>query len=166
LGQARRAFMLSDTLFTVAEQEVAAFDISNRDTPKQLSQAPLALNVSLTLPTGEQLVRLRQDWYGQDMRLEVVPRATPDAMVASVTFNLTDYLRQKHGLANCSYWYPSTEPLFAVGGTVWALINGYGEWSYDGTSPKSQTLVVGFSAETGTVTGARALPVQPGYWGY
>ena len=166
LGQARRAFMLSDTLFTVAEQEVAAFDISNRDTPKQLSQAPLALNVSLTLPTGEQLVRLRQDWYGQDMRLEVVPRATPDAMVASVTFNLTDYLRQKHGLANCSYWYPSTEPLFAVGGTVWALINGYGEWSYDGTSPKSQTLVVGFSAETGTVTGSLALPFQPGYWGY
>ena len=166
MGQARRAFMLKDTLFTIAEQEVAAFDLSNRDAPKQISQAPLALNVSLTLPTGDKLVRLRRDWYSADMRLEVVPRATPDAMVATVTFNLTDYLREKQGLQNCGYWYPTNEPLFAVGDTVWALINDYGQWNYDGVSNKARSLLVGFSAETGTVTGSLALPFQPGYWGY
>src|SRR6187402_1121198 len=166
MGQARRAFMLKDTLFTVAEQEVVAFDLTNRDAPKQVSQAPLSLNVSLTLPTGDKLVRLRRDWYGADMRLEVVPRAMPDALVATATFNLTDYLRQKHGLQDCGYWYPSNEPVFAVGDTVWTLINDYGQWNYDGVSKKGRALLVGFSAETGAVTGSLALPFQPGYWGY
>jgi uncharacterized secreted protein with C-terminal beta-propeller domain len=164
-GQARRAFMLKDTLFTIAEEEVAAFDLTNRDQPKEISQAPLALNVSLTLPTGDNLVRLRRDWYSADMRLEVVPRATPDALVASATFNLTDYLREKHGLQDCGYWYPTNEPLFAVGDVVWALINDYGQWNDDGVS-KARSLLVGFSPETGVVTGSLALPFQPGYWGY
>jgi len=167
MGQARRAFMLKDTLFTVAEQEVAAFDLTDRDQPKQVSQAPLALNVSLTLPTGDKLVRLRRDWYSADMRLEVVPRATPDALVATATFNLTDYLREKHGLQDCGYWSPSNEPLFTVGDTVWTLINDYGQWNYDGQGgTKSRSLLVGFSPETGEVTGSLALPFQPGYWGY
>lgn len=166
MGQARRAFMLKDTLFTVAEEEVAAFDLTNRDEPKEISQAPLALNVSLTLPTGDQLVRLRQDWYSADMRLEVVPRSTPDALVASATFNLTQYLREKHGLQDCGYWYPSNEPLFTVGDTVWTLINDYGQWSSDGGYSKARSLLVGFSPATGEVTGSLALPFQPGYWGY
>jgi uncharacterized secreted protein with C-terminal beta-propeller domain len=165
MGQARRAFMLKDTLFTVAEQEVAAFDLTNRDQPKQISQAPLALNVSLTLPSGDKLVRLRRDWYSSDMRLEVVPRATPDALVATTTFNLTDYLREKHGLQNCGYWYPTNEPLFAVGDVVWTLINDYGQWNSDGVT-KARSLLVGFSSETGLVTGSLVLPFQPGYWGY
>lgn len=167
LGQARRAFMLKDTLFTVAEQEVAAFDLANRDDPKQISQAPLSLNVSLTLPAADKLVRLRHDWYSADMRLEVVPRATPEALVAPVTFNLTEYLREKHGLKNCGYWYPSNEPLFAVGDTVWALINDYGNWNYDGTDDqKGRSLLVGFSPQSGAVSGSLVLPFQPGYWGY
>ncbi len=165
-GQARRAFIAGDALFTVAEQEVAAYNISDRDKPLALSAAPLALNVSLTLPTGDKLVRLRQDWYSADMRLEVVPQATPDALVASATFNLTDYLRQEHGLAACSYWYPSNEPLFAVGDTVWALINDYGQWNEQGGYSKSRSLLVGFSAETGEVTGSLELAFQAGYWGW
>jgi hypothetical protein len=164
-GQARRAFMLKDTLFTVAEQEVAAFDLTNRDQPKEISQAPLALNVSLTLPTGDKLVRLRRDWYSADMRLEVVPRATPDALVATATFNLTDYLRENHGLQDCGYWQPTNEPLFAVGSVVWALINDYGQWNSNGVT-KARSLLVGFSSETGVVTGSLVLPFQPGYWGY
>jgi len=165
MGQARRAFMLKDTLFTIAEEEVAAFDLTDRDQPEQISQAPLALNVSLTLPAGDKLVRLRRDWYGSDMRLEVVPRATPDALVATATFNLTEYLREKHGLQDCGYWYPTNEPLFAVGDVVWALINDYGQWKPEGGS-KARSLLVGFSSETGVVTGSVALPFLPGYWGY
>ncbi len=166
LGQARRAFMAGDSLFTVADQEVAAYDISNRDKPVEISGAPLALNVSLTLPTGDQLVRLRQDWYSADMRLEVVSKATPDAMVATTTFNLTDYLREKHGLEDCGYWYPTNEPLFTVGDTVWTLINDYGKWYADGGYVKGRALLVGFSPETGEVTGSLELPFQPGYWGW
>lgn len=165
LGQARRAFIANDKLFTVADQEVAAYDISNRDAPAQISGVPLALNVSLTLPTGDKLVRLRQDWYSMDMRLEVVPASTPDALVASTTFNLTDYLRAEHGLATCGYWYPSNEPLFAAAGSVWAVINDVGEWSDDGYG-KSRTLLVGFSPETGEVTGSLSLPFVAGYWGW
>jgi hypothetical protein len=37
----------------LADQEVAAYDLADRDQPAQLSGAPLALNVSLTLPTGD-----------------------------------------------------------------------------------------------------------------
>ena len=166
MGQARRAFMLKDTLFTVAEQEVAAFDLTDRDAPKEISQAPLSLNVSLTLPTGDKLVRLRQDWYSADMRLEVVPRATPDALVATATLNLTDYLRKNQGLQDCGYWYPSNEPLFTVGDTVWTLINDYGQWNSDGGYSKARSLLVGFCPETGAITGSLALPFQPGYWGY
>jgi uncharacterized secreted protein with C-terminal beta-propeller domain len=166
LGQARRAFMAGDALFTVADQEVAAYDISNRDEPKSLSGAPLALNVSLTLPTGDSLVRLRQDWYSSDMRLEVVPKAAPDAMVASTTFNLTNYLRAEHGLTDCGYWHPSNEPLFTVGDTVWTLINDYGNWYAEGGYVKGRALLVGFSPETGAVTGSLELPFQPGYWGW
>jgi hypothetical protein len=165
LGQARRAFIADDKLFTVADQEVAAYDITDRDAPEQISGAPLSLNVSLTLPAGDKLVRLRQDWYSSDMRLEVVAKSTPDALVASTTFNLTDYLRQHQGLAACGYWYPSNEPLFAVGDNVWALINDYGEWSGDGYD-KGRSLLVGFSPETGEVTGSLALPFAPGYWGW
>ncbi len=164
LGQARRAFIASDKLFTVADQEVVAFDIADRDAPVQLSGVPLALNVSLTLPTGDNLVRLRQDWYSMDMRLEVVAASTPDAMIPSTTFNLTDYLRAEHGLSSCSYWYPNNEPLMAVGDDVWAIINDYGEWS--GGSAKTRTLLVGFSPSTGEVTGSLALPFVAGYWGW
>src|SRR6188768_4085119 len=167
MGMARRAFMLKDTLITVAEQEVAAFDLTDRDAPKQISQAPLSLNVALTLPSADKLVRLRGDWYSSDMRLEVVSRAAPDALVADTTFNLTEYLREKHGLQNCGYWSPSNEPLFRVGDTVWVLINDYGQWYFDGSSDsKSRSLLVGFSPESGTVTGSLVLPFQPGYWSY
>ncbi len=166
LGQARRAFIAGDALFTVADQEVAAYDISNRDKPTELSGAPLSLNVSLTLPTGDKLVRLRQDWYSADIRLEVVPQATPDALVASTTFNLTDYLRREHGLASCGEWYPANEPLFAVGDNVWALINDYGQWDQKGGYTKSRSLLVGFSSATGEVTGSLELPFQAGYWGW
>jgi hypothetical protein len=167
LGQARRAFIAGGALFTVAEQEVAAYDITNRDEPEPLSGAPIALNVSLTLPTGDQLVRLRQDWYSESMRLEVVSKADADAMVASTSFDLTQYLRDNHGLASCSYWSPSNEPLFAVGNTVWTLINDYGYWEYgaDGYG-KSRSLLVGFSPETGAVTGSLEVPFQAGYWGW
>jgi hypothetical protein len=167
LGQARRAFIAGGALFTVAEQEVAAYDITNRDEPEQLSGAPLALNVSLTLPTGDQLVRLRQDWYSESMRLEVVSKDHADAVVASTSFDLTQYLRENHGLASCSYWSPSNEPLFAVGSTVWALINDYGYWEYDADGyGKSRALLVGFSPETGAVTGSLEVPFQVGYWGW
>ena len=167
LGQARRAFVAGGALFTVAEQEVAAYDISNRDEPEQLSGAPIALNVSLTLPTGDKLVRLRQDWYSESMRLEVVSKDSADAMVASTSLDLTQYLRDEHGLSQCSYWYPSNEPLFTVGSTVWALINDYGSWEYDGDGySKSRALLVGFSPETGEVTGSLEVPFQAGYWGW
>lgn len=166
LGQARRAFIASDTLFTVAEQEVAAYDITNRDEPAQLSAAPLALNVSMTLPSGEQLVRMRQDWYSADLRLEIVPRSTPDALVAPLTFNVTEYLRKEHGLAQCSYWYPANDPLFAIGDTVWMLISNYGDWrEADGSSTKGRSLLIGFSVKSGEVVGSLELPFQSGYWG-
>jgi hypothetical protein len=167
VGQARRAFIAGGALFTVAEQEVAAYDISNRDQPEQLSGAPIALNVSLTLPTGDQLVRLRQDWYSESMRLEVVSKDSADAMVASTSFDLTQYLRDNHGLSGCRYWYPSNEPLFTVGSTVWALINDYGSWEYDGSGySKGRALLVGFSPDTGEVTGSLEIPFQAGYWGW
>ncbi len=164
LGQARRAFIASDKLFTVADQELAAYDIGDRDAPAQVSAVPLALNVSLTLPVGDELVRLRRDWYSSDMRLEVVPASEPDALVASTTFNLTDYLRAEHGLSDCGYWYPTEEPLLTVGENVWAIINESGAWSEEGG--KSRTLLVGFSPATGKVTGSIALPFTAGYWGY
>lgn len=165
LGQARRAFVAGGALFTVADQEVAAYDISDRSQPKALSGAPLALNVSLTLPAGDRLVRLRQDWYSESMRLEVVAKTSADAMVADVSFDLTAYLREKHGLSHCSYWYPSNEPLFLVGDTVWALINDYGYWEENkGAEPRA--LLIGFSPETGQVTGSLELPFSAGYWGW
>jgi hypothetical protein len=95
-----------------------------------------------------------------------VSKDSADAMVADVSFNLTDYLRDNHGLARCNYWYPSNEPLFTVGNTVWALINDYGSWEYDGGYNKSRALLVGFSPETGEVTGSLEVPFQAGYWGW
>ncbi|HYJ09394.1 MAG TPA: beta-propeller domain-containing protein, partial [Polyangiaceae bacterium] len=166
LGQARRAFVAGGSLFTVADQEVAAYDLADRDQPAQLSGAPLALNVSLTLPTGDKLVRLRQDWYSDDVRLEVVEQTSADAMVAPVTFNLTDYLRAEHGREACRTWYPSSEPLLAVGDTVWTLINDYGAWDTSGKEDQVRTLMVGFSTATGEVTGSLALPFVAGYWGW
>lgn len=167
LGEARRAFVSGGNLFTVAEQEVAAYDISDRDRPALLSGAPLALNVSLTLPTGEQLVRLRQDWYSADLRLEVVPRSSPDALVAAATLNLTDYLRTEHGLGDCGYWYPANEPLFVVGDTVWAIVSGYRVETVSGKGwDHTRSLLIGFSPETGAVTGSLELPFVPGYWGW
>ncbi len=161
LGEARRALLLDDVLLTVAEQEVAAYDISDRDAPEQLSGAPLALNVALTLPVGEDVVRLRRDWYSQDMWLEVVPKANVDALVPAISFRLTDYLRTQYGLDRCSYWYPANEPLFVVGDTVWVLINDYGDWS-----GRERALLVGFSPATGEATGSLELPFRPGYWGW
>jgi hypothetical protein len=166
LGEARRAFVAGGALFTVAEQEVAAYDISDRSQPKALSGVPLALNVSLTLPTADKLVRLRQDWYSESMRLEVVPQSSADALLADISFDLTAYLREKHGLQPCSYWYPSNEPLFVVGGTVWTLINDYGYWDETKQAGRPRALLIGFSPETGEVTGSLELPFSAGYWGW
>jgi uncharacterized secreted protein with C-terminal beta-propeller domain len=123
-GYARRAFMHEERLFTVSEDAVQTFDITDRDAPKATAEMPLNVNVNKVVRVGDYLARFRTDWYSNDVSLEVVPENDPNAPIPLSHLDLKSALFQEEA---CGYWYFYQMPMF-VDGTRITLVATTGDY--------------------------------------
>jgi uncharacterized secreted protein with C-terminal beta-propeller domain len=70
-GQARRGLLLDDRLLAVSDERVESFDITNRLAPQKTASLPLAHWVDRTVPAGEHVIRVAQNWWTQAIELDV-----------------------------------------------------------------------------------------------
>jgi uncharacterized secreted protein with C-terminal beta-propeller domain len=123
-GEARRALVQGNTLLTVSDEAVDAFDVSNRATPSALGQLTLARNVTHALPlANDHVARINQDWYAQNSSIDIVRLADAEnASVSTAQLDLSTALRQ--GTDACSYnaWVQSA---YVAGNQVNVLFNRY-----------------------------------------
>jgi hypothetical protein len=79
-GQARRAIVNGNSLLTVSDEAVDAFDITNRQSPVAQGRLTIAQNVTYALPLSNgHVARIIQDWYGsQRSTIDIIPLAEVD----------------------------------------------------------------------------------------
>jgi hypothetical protein len=71
-GDARRGLLHRDRLLAVSDERVESFDISDRDAPESTSHAVLAQYVSRTLGVGDSALRISQNWYTNELSVDMV----------------------------------------------------------------------------------------------
>jgi hypothetical protein len=71
VGQARRGFLHGQRLFAVSDERVESFDVSDRSAPVKKASLALAHNVTATVPAGDKLVRVAQNWWTNAIELDV-----------------------------------------------------------------------------------------------
>ncbi|HET9958339.1 MAG TPA: beta-propeller domain-containing protein, partial [Polyangiaceae bacterium] len=73
VGQARRGLIHDGRLLAMSDERVEMFDITNRDEPVTTATLRLAQNVQRSVPAGDNVVRIAQNWWTQNTELDVVP---------------------------------------------------------------------------------------------
>ncbi len=123
-GRARRALVHRDRLLAMSDKAVAAFDITDRDAPAARAQVALAANVDDVAIGDGVIVRLATDWWTNEVALEVVSPADPEAAEPLGRLALTD-ISPEFG---CGYSWG--RDLFVHDGHAYLLRQSYG---YDET---------------------------------
>lgn len=78
-GRARRALLHRERVLGVSDQALESFDISNRDLPTRTTTVALA-STATSLGVGTNLLaRLSLDWWTDEVSLELVDAADPEA---------------------------------------------------------------------------------------
>lgn len=111
-GQARRAFVQEGRLFSVSDESVRTFDITDRDAPARVTDLALATVVNQSVVSGDLLVRLSADWWTTESRLEVVPASDPGRAAPLGTLDLRAALPSE-SQDSCYGWGLSGARLFA-----------------------------------------------------
>ncbi len=153
-GQARRAFIHDERLFTVSDDRVQTFEFSDRDALAKTASAPLARFVGATAASGDQLLRMGQDWWTDSAQLDVVSIEDANSVSAAGTIDLTSAL----GGDRCTSSLSSAR-VYADGDRAYVVYNqwdyseggqGLGVAAVDISDPATPTLLsntdLGFSA--------------------
>lgn len=130
-GQARRAFLHDERLFSVGDKAVQTFDIADRDNPVSTGALQVAHNVSRSAVVGEHLVRISVDWWTQQSRLEVVPRDGADAAQPLGTLALDEIVaeyRSGHPEEGCGFYEAANAELLSHEGHVYMVFE---TWNYN-----------------------------------
>ncbi|MBI4705138.1 MAG: beta-propeller domain-containing protein [Deltaproteobacteria bacterium] len=88
-GPPRRAFVHEGRLFTMADEQLRTFDISDRDAPEQVQSFPLALLAYGAVATPELVAWLSVDWWSGRPLLEVAPAGDPALAVPAGAVDLS-----------------------------------------------------------------------------
>ncbi|WP_437671768.1 beta-propeller domain-containing protein [Sorangium sp. So ce131] len=118
-GQSRRAFVHDERLFAVSDEEVATFDISDRDAPAEVTDLALATIINNTVVTGDLVVRLSADWWTSSAELEIVSAADPTRTEPISEFDLSALADAEPG--SCYGSGLGNARLFAHGQYVYVL---------------------------------------------
>lgn len=81
-GPARRGFVHDGRLFTMSDERVESFDVTDRDAPVSTASQPLAQFVGYAQGTGDRVIRIGRGWYSRAPELDVTTLAgagTPSA---------------------------------------------------------------------------------------
>lgn len=118
LGEARRGFLHDDRLFTVSEERVETFDISDHSAPKLTDSLKLTQNVLRTLDAGTAVVKLGQDWYTSNVSIDT----TTVADVENPTSN--GHVDVSLGQLSCNSWSDLAQ-VVADNGRLYLIVNDY-----------------------------------------
>ncbi len=104
VGQARRGFLMNDTLVGVSDNAVQTFDIADRNAPASLGRLEIARNIQNIRLMGSTMLRFGSDWWtGETMldfaRLEEVDQAEPLGNI-----DLSSYEIEEDSCRGHSYW--------------------------------------------------------------
>lgn len=126
-GQARRAFMHNERLFSVSDNEVSSYNIADRDNPVETAELPIAMHTTRTVKAGNLIVRLSADWWTSEPRLEIVPANQADSLVPLGVINLGQLVpNSMNGCMYNSFW---GSKLFAHGNSVYLVAPSDYNWN-------------------------------------
>jgi hypothetical protein len=120
-GNARRAFLHGDALFAVSDDQVASFDIDNRDAPVRRGKLALANVANKTVRFGDHLVALGSDWWTSEPQITVVPIAAGAQGIPVATIDLAKAVNTGNDLCYGRYWssFAANSQLFVEGSSVY-----------------------------------------------
>ena len=81
-GQARRGFIHDERLFTMSDERVESFDISDRTAPKVTATLPIAQFVHHAAGANGKLVRIGSNWWTDETELDVTSLAKAESPTA------------------------------------------------------------------------------------
>ena len=120
-GNARRAFLHKDTLFAVSDDQVASFDIDDRDAPARRGKLALGNVADKTVRFGDHLVELGSDWWTSEPQITVVPIAGGAQGLAVATIELAKAVNTNNDPCYGRYWssFAGNSQLFVAGSSVY-----------------------------------------------
>lgn len=89
VGTARRALLHNDVLFGISDDAVQSFDISDRDNPRRLDRQDVAHNVSQIKVMGDDLLRFGQNWWTEEVELDLVSLENAEQAESTRSLDLT-----------------------------------------------------------------------------
>ncbi len=89
IGEARRALLHEGTLFGISDNAVQAFDLADLDAPARLDRLDVARNVSAIKVLGDDLLRFGQDWWTEEVALDLVPLAAAESAESAAMLDLS-----------------------------------------------------------------------------
>ncbi|MFO0589966.1 MAG: beta-propeller domain-containing protein [Polyangiaceae bacterium] len=138
-GVARRALMHNDTLFTVSDDSVQSFDITDRDSPAAVDMLPLNTWADQSVRVGNYVIRVASDWWTNASRLDVVPANDPNKAEPLGTLDLAEAVQD--GLNDCYGWgFFYGARLFPLDAHRVALTWTDNNWYYDGANEQYKDL--------------------------
>lgn len=114
-GEPRRAFIHRDRLFALSDEQLRGFDFQNRDLLEKTSELSLAVVVSQVQVVGDVLVRLANDWWTDEPRIEIVPKDRPSDYDVLGTLDLGPVLAEVQKGEACYGWSGWGARMFAQG---------------------------------------------------
>lgn len=160
-AQARRGFLHEDRLFTVSDERVETFDITDRDAPATTAELPLTNNVGYTVAAGDKIVRIGQNWWTNTTEIDVT------SLADATEPNLGVELALATSDVNACYGYEYLESVLTAGDRVLLVNRSYG---YDPATGKEdqemRVTTVDTSSGTPEVIGESAVDMAPGDYYY
>lgn len=124
-GEVKRAFVYRSRLLAISDDQIASFDIANRESPKRLGQATIANTAQQAVRVGANIVALGADWYTQSPQMVVFPiDGGASVPIASIDLGATIAASS----SDCweSYWssFSASSQLFVQGTRVVVVYDG------------------------------------------
>ncbi|MBN2197147.1 MAG: beta-propeller domain-containing protein [Polyangiaceae bacterium] len=89
VGEARRALLHDNTLFGISDNAVQSFDIGDRDAPTRIDRLDVARNVSAIKVLGDDLLRFGQDWWTDEVTLDLVSLVDAESAESATKLDLS-----------------------------------------------------------------------------
>lgn len=108
VGTARRALLHDGVLFGISDNAVQSFDISDRDNPERLDRLDVARYISEIRVMDDRLLRFGQNWWTNQVELDLVPLAESDSMQPSAELDLSSLPNIEDRSCSDGSYYSST----------------------------------------------------------
>lgn len=134
-GSARRGFLHRGALFTMSDDRLEVFDVSDRDDPRALDDVALARRVDRAVGSGDTLVTVGYDWWRNVAEVAISSFVEPTSWLDPIELELPQVDRRE-----CYGW----SYLGDVRASQDAVYLSYYQYAYDSDDgkPKETTRVV------------------------